>query len=349
MKDLIRINCLFFFMLFISHSATADIGLIGPSGRTVLYFLENNLINVKICDSYTILGNTSKEAQQNCRAKKSYSISPSIFSEALKASVTAPNSWILSPLSSAEVMAQINPTPSDEAVQSAQIELKSLDAYAAQYGPNNTNSIRRIYLTDIINFQQNRLSAIQKISTEINTIFNLISSTDLHIQKFSENASNFSFNSLNNFDPTKPFPCGLVGNLHQRISDCSIQDSSRKGNFLLVSRDKNFNTIYQDIKTGYLWANLNHHQLNFEDANIFCKNLNFELKELGPIQWTLPTKNQFTEVRVNGLNKAIYSSIGQLWTSETIASSTAWSFNFTSGFYHKRLNNNLLPIRCIGH
>ena len=111
--------------------------------------------------------------------------------------------------------------------------------------------------------------------------------------------------------------CGLIGNVEDRIKDCSSQDGSQKEGFVLVTRTRNHKEVYQEISTGLLWTDRLSKLYNHRERAL--KACNEVVEEMGWIsaQWKLPSRKEYAEAERSGIRNVSDIREWWFWTSST--------------------------------
>lgn len=88
-------------------------------------------------------------------------------------------------------------------------------------------------------------------------------------------------------------PCGLTGQISERIEDCSFQEKS-KYSLVLVTRTPELEEVYKDLATGLVWSDRLASRMNLVMADKACRSS--DLPEKGHIKgpWRLPTVDEYS-------------------------------------------------------
>jgi hypothetical protein len=325
-----------------------DIGIIGPNGEVVLYYKEGNYIIVKNCNENTILGASTAEARANCQGK-SNKVPLETFKQAIRNLVSTDSLNALKPLTAEEVEAYNKDGPSTADIEKLVVELDKINAFIASYGPENANLVRKEELVKSLRSSETRISAIKKINTEIEKAIKLITDDSvLTLKKFSVDKDQFLYTVLKAFDPAQKYPCGLSGSVDERIKDCSVQETSSKGNFVLVSRSKDFKEVHKDTKSGLLWSDRLASKMTHYDAQKACK---ADLKEVAGVQgsWRLPSIDEYNTAESNGVSSALPNMNYWFWSSSVHQSDAkfAWVFGGDDGVVFDGFRYDDVSVRCV--
>ena len=161
--------------------------------------------------------------------------------------------------------------------------------------------------------------------------------------------SSYDNEVINNVDSNLKHPCGLSGSIEKRIKDCSEQESSKNGSFVLVTRTKKLKEIHKDTKSGLLWGDFlsgRYHlpsgryklprEIYYDNAIDACKADHTEVGGVS-MKWRLPTIEEYKAADINGIRTAL-SEIDDLWWSSSsatdqseVSEATAWVYNGRDG------------------
>lgn len=195
---------------------------------------------------------------------------------------------------------------------------------------------------------RNFLSLIMLITGIFQNILVTANDSVLTLKKFSVDKDQFLYTVLSEFDPAQKYPCGLSGSVDERIKDCSVQETLSKGNFVLVSRSKEFKEVHKDTKSGLLWSDRFEWDMNHYEAEKACN-----LKKLTgvPGSWRLPSIDEYKTARTNGIKYALPNMNYWFWSSSVhIGKNDAWLFNGNSSyvdFYYR--GSNYTSVRCVAN
>lgn len=145
-----------------------------------------------------------------------------------------------------------------------------------------------------------------------------------------------------------PAACGRNGSIADRIRDCSNFPGSLRGNFVLVTRTRKGEEIYQDTKTGYLWSDIRRAG-GLGKADRICrkakKGLFGNLEE--SITWIVPSRRLWDEAHKNGISDSLPRMNVYFWTSDIYDFGT---YVFLRGIYvYQRWGQVDDPhVRCVG-
>jgi hypothetical protein len=323
-----------------------DIGIVGPNGEVVLYYKEGSYIIVKNCDHNTILGATTAEARTNCQGQAN-KIPLESFKRAIRNLVSTDRLNVFEPLTPEEVEADNKDDPSTYEMEKMVVELDKINAFIASYGPENANLVRKKELVKSLASYATKVSAIKKINTEVEKAIKLITDDSvLTLKMFSTDKYQFLYSVLKTFDPSK-YPCGLSGSVEERIKDCSVQETSSKGNFVLVSRSKNFVEINKDTKSGLLWSDHLSSKMTYSNALKACK----DLKEMEGVagSWRLPSIDEYNTAESNGIRSSLPNMNHWFWSSSVHDSDTGVALVFfgVNGNVYNIGGGDYNSVRCV--
>ena len=340
--------------------ASPDVGVIGGDGNVLLYYKEGDYIIVKNCEANTVLGSTPQQARANCEGK-SNKVPVESFKFALRNQVSADRLNILKPLTPEEIEAYLKDGPSTSQIESMVLELDKINAFIKSYGAENANLVRKEELISALKSNYTKIRVIKKINAEIEkAIANIADQSSLTLTKYGNEKDQFLYTVLKNFDPTAIFPCGLTGTVDDRIKDCSYQESSTNGGFVLVTRTKEFKEVQKDTKSGLLWGDRLPTTMSYDDAMKACK---ANLAEVGGVvsgTWRLPTIEEYKDANINGIRTALPNMYDWWWSSSVGRDSWdewddfAWVFGGDDGdvsqdYYRvgSSYSRNDYAVRCV--
>lgn len=165
-----------------------------------------------------------------------------------------------------------------------------------------------------------------------------------------------SFASVNevsqNFNESEKFPCGFKGSVEDRIHDCSYQQSSQKGNFVLVARTIKFKEVYMDSKTGLLWGDRLPSEMNHYDAQKACNESLGEVLKIKDLVWRLPTEKDYIQADVNGIRASLPNMTYAFWASTVSRHDSNLAYEFygyinTTGIRTYNLRTYKAAVRCV--
>ncbi len=286
-------------------SVMKDVGVKGPNGEVLLYYKEGDYIIVKNCDPNTILGSTPDQARQNCKGRSS-KVSVESFKAALRHLVSVDNLYNLRPLTPIEVRAYDNRSPYYEDIDAQIEELDKINDFIKNYGEEDAKLVRKEELEKALDSHKDRARAIKKINAEVEKAISLITDqSKLAMTKFRTDKHQFLYTVLKNFDPTKKYPCGLSGSVKERIQDCSLQEGSVNGDFVLVTRTQDFIEVHKDRRSGLLWGDRIVPRFFTKNALFLCQNQTYPGGANIKAKWRIPTIDEFKTAEMDGIRKAL--------------------------------------------
>ncbi len=333
----------------IPASVVEDVGIIGPDGGVIIFYKEADYIIVKNCDAHTLLGATTSEARTNCSGIQNQ-VPLNVFKNAVKNLVSSRLINNLRPLTPEEVTAFENSDLAHLPVENMVSELEKINRFIKLYGAQNADIIRRDDLIKSLDSVKARERAIQKIDSQIETAIKLITdNSKLTIIKFNSDQDQFLYTTLKKFDPASKYPCGLSGGIYDRIRDCSHQQDSRKERFVLVSRQKDFSEIYQEVNTGLLWGDELPTKEPYYLASNSCDKYLKADSELGKLPWRLPTKFEFEEAERNFVRTSLPRMESVFWTSSAYPATPnlAWVFSYKGYSVLSGRGREGISARCV--
>ena len=146
--------------------------------------------------------------------------------------------------------------------------------------------------------------------------------------------------------------CGLRGSVRDRLSDCAAFNGARKGQYLVVTRMIGGREILLDIKTQTLWSPSLEGKFSQFKAIEACATKRPEFADIQEVTWSLPTADDYSYARKNGLQKTYTGGLNQEWFwSQTVVpfdGLVAYVYDGSSGdiAYHNR--NGKMSARCVG-
>lgn len=332
-------------------AAIKDVGVIGPGGEVILFYKDGDYIIVKNCDPNTLLGLTPAEARDNCQGNTNR-VPVEAFKQAIRNLVSTDLLNVLKPLTPEEIQESTKDVPSSEQIMAMVKELDKINSFITAYGAENADLVRREELIEALRTSKTRMSAINKINIEVEKALNMITDqTSLTLTKFSSDKDQFLYTVLKEFNPSSQFPCGLKGSVDERIRDCSLQLTSEKDGFVLVTRSKEFKEVHKEIKTGLLWGDRLPSTMNHNDAEKACKTNLKEVANLSGLTWRLPSIEEYEEAEKNGIRKALPNmNYFFFWSStmDSSYSSLVLLFNGTAGTIgHGIYYSRNYAVRCV--
>lgn len=93
------------------------------------------------------------------------------------------------------------------------------------------------------------------------------------------------------YRPNNSTPCGVEGNLFERIQNCLYTKIS-SNEMVLVSRTKEGKEVWFDKEKRLLWSDRHGDYTNFEEAIMFCASIHDEMGYLYDYEWRLPTVDE---------------------------------------------------------
>jgi hypothetical protein len=150
-------------------------------------------------------------------------------------------------------------------------------------------------------------------------------------------------------------PCGQAGSIDERIKDCSHQDSSTKGSFVLVTRTKDLNEVYKDTKSYLIWSYMLPSEMRYTEARNACKADLVEMGGVSSLAWRLPSLKEYKEAYKNGIRFILTDMELSFWTSTVIPYDKLGNFDFAKEFNvyyglertsHPDLKNS---VRCVAN
>lgn len=337
-----------------THASLKDVGVIGPKGEVLLYSSEGRFITVKSCSPNTILGTTPTEANINCPGN-SIKIPINDFKQSILNLVSGQRLYTLKPVTPSEILDFRREGPTLEHIRIWEIELEKINTFIATYGPANANLVRKEELMKALQSQETRVEAIKKINSEVEKTINLIvDQTKLTLTKFNSDNDQFLYTVLKQFNSKEIFPCGLKGSVSERIQDCSYQINSVSEGFVLVTRTKDFKTVYKEISTGLLWSHTLSRYMQHFSAKEACYSGLSEVGGISHLTWRLPSKEDYEEAEKSKIRVALPDMNDEFWTSTIvpILIGRAWQFdnyeNFDPDRRFRRVDRYRLGrVRCV--
>lgn len=161
----------------------------------------------------------------------------------------------------------------------------------------------------------------------------------------------FLVSSVSAFAAQKP--CGLYGNVDQRVKDCSVKNAPRAG-FILMTRTPDQKEFLIEMDTKTVWgADTDVISSNPSSAREFCANYKPQLGGLN-LEWSLPTKETYIQADKSGIRVAIkdmwpYSITG---SSQAFPRRAVWVFSSQNGVTTIGVGpySSVYPrIRCVSY
>ncbi len=142
-------------------------------------------------------------------------------------------------------------------------------------------------------------------------------------------------------------PCGLQGNIPERILDCS-EVIGTKNEFQLVTRTSKGFEIYKGRKTGVIWSADLSKPLNFLSDNVatICNTNRPEFGGLQGLKWILPPAPRY----IQALNYDIQSSLPGMrernyWTSSSDRFYVTSRYIFEGGNHYSEDSDGMYTFR----
>jgi hypothetical protein len=145
--------------------------------------------------------------------------------------------------------------------------------------------------------------------------------------------------SAENKDGAGQAVCGLSGSIQERLKDCNYQ----KGDFALVARTKDNNTVFQNIKTGLIWGDRfpgpfpgieNAGDSSFMGAKEFCAKGFSGIGDLMGFSWRLPTHAEYVDAE-NGRVREVFPDMQHyFWSGEKGLSDIGGIYSGRDGTFH---------------
>ncbi len=147
---------------------------------------------------------------------------------------------------------------------------------------------------------------------------------------------------------SEKLPCGLSGSVEERISDCSGQESSSKGEFILVTRTKEFKEIHKDRRSGLLWGDRLPSDMSHSNSKKACNSSLSEVIYIIGTAWRLPTKEDYKEAELDGIRKALPNMRYYFWLTDDSGNLGRWLFSGHNGSIANDLSRyNTYSVRCV--
>lgn len=150
-------------------------------------------------------------------------------------------------------------------------------------------------------------------------------------------------------------PCGLKASVEERIRDCSTQESSSVGNFVLVTRTKDAHEVWKDMKSGFLWSDKLNQRMDRIKAQKACHSKLAEVGKIQDVNWKLPRIEEYQEAESNSFRSVLPNTDDKFWTAMGYSKvlKAALVFNGLTGVASvvddkDFKENRNLAIRCIG-
>lgn len=109
-------------------------------------------------------------------------------------------------------------------------------------------------------------------------------------------------------------PCGLQGNVEERIKDCA----QVKGTFALVTISEKGHEIYKDIKSGLIWGGRIISDFNHYGSQKACAEEVSGYQNMSSLKWRLPTIKEFEDASVHGMKTALPNTDHAYWSSTPV-------------------------------
>lgn len=332
----------------IPASLVDDVGVVGPNGGVIIFHKENEHIIVKNCEVNTQLGLKPSEARSNCMGKVN-KIPIDSFKLALRNGISKNLINNLRPITPEEIEAYKS-VNSSVPLEDMETELEKINRFIQTYGSENADLFRRGELTKSISSVKARENAIKKINTEIEKVIEqIVDDSKLTLTKYSTDKDKFLYTILKNYDPSKIYPCGLVGSIDERVLDCSNQTDSQKEGFILVTRKNDFSEVYRELTTGLLWGDELPSQASYLFAAKSCETYASDDSTLSKLSWRLPTKEEFEAAEKNGIRKDLPNMDSLFWTSSSFSthSTLGWVFSYYGYNVMSGRSRSGLSARCV--
>lgn len=113
-------------------------------------------------------------------------------------------------------------------------------------------------------------------------------------------------------EPAKK-PCGLVGNIEERIKDCAVT----KGNFALVRITEKGIETYKDTKSGLVWGSRITSDFNHYGSQKACSDEASNDQNLN-LRWRLPTIREFEDAANRGMKAALQNMEHTYWSATPV-------------------------------
>ncbi len=149
------------------------------------------------------------------------------------------------------------------------------------------------------------------------------------------------------YRPYNNRPCGFSGTLEERIESCSYIQRDRFG-LSLVMRKADLTEIYYDRTTRLLWSDSLPIRMDYKRAQVACPSLNTEFADLGPVNWRLPTADEFSHYG-EWLIQALPNMAGRYFWTSTTKGRMVLTYTGDTGTigYNPFTGSNTGSVRCV--
>ncbi len=153
------------------------------------------------------------------------------------------------------------------------------------------------------------------------------------------------------YRPNNSTPCGLEGNLYERIQSCLYTKISST-EMVLVSRTKEGKEVWFDKVKRLLWSDRYGEYTNFEEAIMFCASIHDEMGYLYDYEWRLPTADELRSMAPTYIttlpNMNRFGDPFWFWT-KTLKGTSVLIFNGADGQISSNPFKNLRngSVRCV--
>ena len=154
--------------------------------------------------------------------------------------------------------------------------------------------------------------------------------------------------------------CGLKGDVSERIHDCSLQKSSKKYDFVLVTRTESGIEVWKDLSTGFIWSDVLPSRMSYKSAKKACNSGLEAVAGIKGLYWKLPSIKAWREAGQKNIHLALphfdYEDYDdEYWSSSTFRGPFSeyadYVHTFSPGVFPDKSNKSLSRkqrVRCIG-
>lgn len=334
---------LFCFILFACSSVNnKSISSLGDSseghissgeGSPLIYYREGNIVVIKSCHNSSQFDiNNPKIAREKCQGKENR-VTAEYFKELLTKLIAekAAEKTKKETAAAASAGAGGGPKPNGpvpggksavEKLQEAQIEkqLEFIEAY--NQDPSAIKELRETNVKGVFN---------QKLKNHLDkTLDSLIDNSALARKNATNDQDNILKEVLKELDPNRKKPCGLRGNLQERMEHCASMPGASFGNWKLVTRTKNFSEIWRENNSGLVWGQVLNEQYDHIDAVGQCSISREENGELDPSEFRLPTISELMDSQLSSGMNPLFQKEFRFWSS-TSDGAEVWVYDGSSG------------------
>ena len=311
----------------------SDGQFVGGEGAPLIYYKDGKHIVIKSCNNAGNFDVTNpKIAREKCVGKENR-VTPELFRQILQKIIaqkaaektkaeTAAASAGAAPAAGGAPAPAPGGKSAAEKLEEARIEkaLQFIESYS-----DDDMGLKDLKATSVKGLFN------QKLKTQLDKALDtVVNDTVASSKQASADPDNILMSVLKELDPNKKKPCGLIGDISERIENCATTPGSSLNEWQLVVRTKSNTEIWRDKRSGLIWGEKLSDTYNHIDAVGQCSIDREENGNLDASEFKLPSIAEFEQSNLSSDGNPLIQKSFKFWSSSS-EGPEVWVYNGANG------------------